>query len=173
MHNILFYTGVFFLIIYLAQFVMGMLGMDHDVEIDHDSGHGEFQALTVKNVVAFFVGFCWGTLSAMEEFGNGVFVSIILGIIAGGLMIGMNFFVMWLIAKLSDNRTPSLNSAIGQTATVYLRIPLGSIGKVTVDVDGTSKVLSAVCLTETIPTGEKVKVVALSGDDLVVEKLKN
>ena len=76
-------------------------------------------------------------------------------------------FLMRSLARLGSSGTLDLRNAVGAPAAVYLRIPARGqgAGKVTVDVQGRSIQVDALTDGEELPTGARVQVVALVGED--------
>lgn len=171
--NVFYYIAVASTVVYIIMSILSLIGLDHDVEIHHDvdtDTGGDFQVFTVKNTIAFFVGFSWGGLSALNDFGFSNGVAIFLGLICGVVLVMLHAVIMYLVSRLQKKQVPSLKSAVGQLGIVYLKIPNNGRGKVTVDVNGTSKTLDAISKSGDIPTGERIQVLELSGDHLVVQK---
>jgi len=148
----------------------------------HDFGHHDisdsdlsFKALSLQGLTAFFMMF--GLVGwALERQGN---VPALLSI-AGGAAAG--FATVWVMKKiflmagsLKSSGTLDLQNAIGQEGLVYLTIHPGQIGKVQVVVQGRLSVLNAIAEdhNEEIKTGQRVWVVRISADTLVVEKLQS
>lgn len=182
MEQVLWYIAVPVSVIYLAQIIMTFMGMDgsdgisadfdSDLELEDAEG-GTLQLFTVKNAIAFLMGLSWGGLIAINELLWTNQWSIIGFGIAIGLIIVLIQLSFYFMSKLERKQIPSLLPAIGQIGSVYLQIPDNGKGKVTVNVNGTSKTLDAITHEGSIPTGKQVKVVNLSGDLLVVETLNS
>jgi hypothetical protein len=181
MEQLLWYIAAPVTVIYLAQIIMTFMGMDggdgisadfdSDLELEDGEG-GTLQLFTVKNAIAFLMGLSWGGLIALKELQWTNQWSIIgFGIGIGLLIVSIQLSVFYFMSKLERKQIPSLLPAIGQIGSVYLQIPNNGKGKVTVNVNGTSKTLDAITNEGTIPTGKQVKVTDLSGDLLVVETL--
>jgi membrane-bound ClpP family serine protease len=181
MEQVLLYIAAPVTVIYLAQIIMTFMGMDSadgisadfdsDLELDEGEG-GTLQLFTVKNAIAFLMGLSWGGLIALNELRWTNQWSIIgFGIGIGLIIIAIQLSVFFFMSKLERKQSPSLQPAIGEIGSVYLTIPQSGKGKVTVNVNGTSKTLDAITNEGTIPTGKQVKVTNLSGDLLVVETL--
>jgi hypothetical protein len=71
------------------------------------------------------------------------------------------------LARLTVSGTVNVRNAVGRTGGVYLRIPAGGQGegKVTVEIQGRSLQLNAVTDGPSIPTGSRVTVVEVVGDE--------
>lgn len=158
------------------QLGMSMLGIgDHDAADMHDfhAGAGEahaggFGLLSARTLAAFFAffGLTGWWLTAQ---GLGPVSSAALSMIAGiGAMAGVG----WLLAQqrrldVEGNLDP--NNAVGETATVYLRVPAQGqgVGKIHVKVQGRTAELAAVSDGPELPTGTMVTVRRLVSSDTV------
>lgn len=153
-------------------------GSDLDLDVDGAGGHGfesdaAFKVLSLQGITAFLMMFGIVGLALLRE--NGVADGwAVLGATAAGLG------AAWLIAKmframgrLQSSGTLDLANAVGQEGTVYLRIPAGGTGKVTVTVQEHLQTLDAVSDGGAeLPTGQRVRVTrVLGGTVLVVEKV--
>ena len=78
-------------------------------------------------------------------------------------------WLMRLLHSLSSSGSLNLHNAVGREGSCYLRIPAGSDGqgKVTVDMQGRSVELRAMTDGDEIPTGSRVRVVEVLGDETV------
>lgn len=175
-------AGCSLVVLQLLLQLFGFIGdidmdaVDTDADFDTDvgdgaDGHGNlfFGILSFKAISAFVgvfglvgcivldsdMGFVARTLIA---FGSGVIAMFIVA-----------QMMVWLI-RLQASGSVDIRNAIGQTASVYLRIPEAGEGrgKVTVKVQGRSLECAAMSEGPAIPTGGLVKVVSVEGDVLRV-----
>jgi membrane protein implicated in regulation of membrane protease activity len=148
--------------------------VDVDVAVDADTdaagpeGHGNvfFGFLSFKALCAFVGIFGLVGLALFETklpMQGRIALSFASGV-AGMLLVG---WMMRGLAHLQASGTVNLRNAVGRTATVYLRIPAEGRGhgKVTVEVQGRSMEINAVTDGEELPTGTRVTVLAMEGDD--------
>jgi membrane-bound ClpP family serine protease len=177
MENVLLYIAIFSSVIYAMQIIATFMGADPfdgtHADFDSDlSEPGTIQLFTIKNAISFLVGLSWGGLIAMKEIGLQSPLAIIgFGLFTALVIVGINIVLFFFIYKLEQKQVPSLDSALGQIGTVYLTIPKSGYGKVTVDVNGTSKTLDASSSNGPIYTGSRVSVIKIQGSKLVVEKI--
>lgn len=173
--------ALLFSFIFVIQSIASLFGADadtdvsdFDMDLDHDGGTG-YGVFTVKNFIAFFTLFGW-TGVALSDSGYSKGVIILCAFIAGCIMVAIMFFLMTNINKLKQSGTLMMNKAIGQTGTVYLRIPASrkNAGKVNINLQGALRELNAVTdESEDILTGSFVEVTeVLSNDVLVVKSVK-
>ncbi len=95
----------------------------------------------------------------------------------GAVVIGVGVMLLqslafWLMYKLHAPNMQTLSNAIGSIGEVYLGIPAGGSGKVTVTVNGTLSTLNAISENnKDIKTNAMVKVVNVINDRLVVKEI--
>ena len=182
MEQILWGIAIPITLIYIAQAIVTFIGLDsHDGisadfngDLDH-SDSSSIQLFTIKNAIAFLLGLSWGTLIGIKEIGLGNFLSVLLGIGLGLLIVFLQILIFYFFIKLERKQIPTLQDAIGKTGTVYLFIP-GSKkgkGKVSISLRGTNKTLDAMTADEiSIPTGSQIRVTEIINDSvLIVEKI--
>jgi len=159
--------------------VFGFLGdtdMDgHDIDVHTDvdgshaaDGHGNafFGVLSFKALCAFAGIF--GLVGLIMLKGEAAVPTRVAASFGAGVA-GM-FVVAWMmrsLSRLQASGTLDMRNAVGRTGTVYLAIPgeNAGVGKVTVEIQGRALEIAAATDGEAIPTGARVTVVALEGDD--------
>ena len=168
--------------VFVIQLIMTLIGAggdgdldttgDADFDVDSDAGIG-FQFITLKNFIAFFTIFGWTGITCLDAgLGNGM--TLFLSIIAGTLMMLLMATLFYFISKLVESGTMKFDSAVGKTATVYLRIPAkkSGAGKIQVNIQGLKTLDAMTNSQEDIKSGSMVKIVAVeAGDILMVELL--
>lgn len=149
-----FGAAVLFSLLLLWQLVMSIVGFDHgdlDVgspDVPHDMAHDvadaayAFKFVSVRSVMAFFTLFSWASALYLSV-GKGASTALLYAF--GWGLAGMVAVALLLHAmrKLSESGTRSLDSAVGQSGTVYLDIPEGGVGEVRVIVSGGISVVRA------------------------------
>lgn len=165
--------------IFIVLFALSLLGadsdaeMDTDMEVDSDMGMG-IQFFTFKNTMAFFTIFGWTGIACLDNgFSSGAATAI--AFLAGLAMMTIMAFLFLGISKLAESGTLKIENAIGNIGEVYLSIGANRsrIGKVSIDVQGSKRELSALSdETEDLKQGEVIKVTqVVSGEILLVERL--
>jgi len=170
--------------LFLVRMVLFFLGGDHggggdlDLDVDGAGGHGfdsdaAFKLLSLQGITAFLMMFGIVGLALLRE--NQLAEGwAVLGATLAGLGSA------WLIARmframgrLQSSGTLDLANAVGQEGTVYLRIPAGGTGKVSVTVQEHLQTLEAVAEGKAeLVTGQRVRVTrVLGGTVLVVERV--
>lgn len=147
--------------------VMGDTVMDGGNPADF----GNIRFLTLQTVVTFLTVFGWVSIVCVNG-GLVPLLGILIGVIAGLIMMYAVAKIVQMSAKLAEDGTLNLKNAIGETATVYLTIPAkgSGEGKVTMQLQGRFCEIDAVNGGEApLETGTQVLVTDVLGDSLVVE----
>ncbi|NQT20334.1 MAG: hypothetical protein HQ592_11560 [Planctomycetes bacterium] len=157
-------------------------GIDHDFEVPdgadlsdldaHSSGLG---LVSIRTVIAFFVGFGWGG-AAMLKLDVPLVAATVVALLIGGVFGITVFYLMKCIYGLSASGNIDYRNAVGAVGTVYLPIPpdgQGS-GRIQVTVQGRLRELPAVTDgKEKLPSGAAVTVVkAIGASTMLVRKLQ-
>ena len=164
---------IFFMITVLLLFMGGGDGMDGGVDFDSGSDSA-FKVLSLQSVVAFAMGWGWGSIGAFRGFDWSWNASAGFGILTGAGMI----WLLWLGFKAMHDLTGSGNIAIEET--------LGSEGQVTIDIPAEGSTTGRIRLVvgerqrqyraitkgDTIPSRSRIRVVATHPDGVVeVERI--
>ena len=166
--------------IFVALFALSLLGadsdveMDTDMEVDSDMGMG-VQFFTFKNTMAFFTIFGWTGIACLDQdMSSGLSTAI--AFVAGIAMMFLMAMLFYWISKLAESGTLKIENAVGNIGEVYISIGANRsrIGKISIDVQGSKRELSALTDEEVdLTQGNVIKVTAVvSGEILLVEKLK-
>jgi hypothetical protein len=157
---------------------VGHEGDGQDAHAGH--GHGTHAAgqdsaaawfaslLTFRTVVAALTFFGIGGLAALEARLDPVLsVGVALAAGVGALLLVAT--LMRSLGKLRSDGSARIQRAVGLTGTVYLGIPGNrtGTGKVTLNLQNRTVEYQAVTQQQELPTGTKVKVVAVLGSDTV------
>jgi len=171
--------GGFFVV---AKLVMGLAGglmeaeLDHDltgVEAHHADSDAGFKLLSLHGIASFLMMFGLVGLALYRQSHAGTLVSL-----AGAALAGVG--TAWVICKLfqlagrmqsSGNLSPT-GGLLASTGTVYLTIPKGGTGRVTINVRNRLREFDAVSIDgEELPTGTAVQVVDVSGTSVIVQNI--
>jgi len=158
------------ILLQLLASAIGM-GLDHDHDFDHNhehGGNGFFGLLTLRSIAA---AVCFFGLAGLSALSNDVPLpgTLAAATLGGFIALYSVASLMELFKKLRSDGTADLENALGTVATVYLRIPGGSLpGKVTLTLQNRTIETAAYAAGE-IATGRPVRVVALRGDGVDVE----
>lgn len=161
----------------LLQLLLMVVGFDADAHGDFDAdadATGGGHVLSVRTVTAFFVGFGWTGVAALER-GYGVTVSILLAVAVGGVFMLGVLVLMRSLYGLRYSGTLDYRNAIGVVGSVYLRVPaaMAGPGQVEVLVQGRLQVVQAFTRSpHPLPNQSRIKVVGvIDQSTLLVEPL--
>jgi hypothetical protein len=152
--------------------------MDADFDAsgaEHSAG-GEVNFLSIQSLSSFFTLFGLVGMGLLQV-GASQILSLLGGLVAGVLTAWISGMIVVGLTRLQSSGTMDISNAIGQQGRVYLTIPEGGSGVVSVAVQGALRQFDAVSENGMkIPTGALVRVTGLSaGNTLVVvqEPLEN
>ncbi|MEZ5332643.1 MAG: hypothetical protein R2991_11455 [Thermoanaerobaculia bacterium] len=150
--------------------VHGDIG-DVDGHLDAD-GHGDagLHVVSMRTVVAFFTGFGWGGVAALES-GLGVTVATLCALAAGSaFMLGV-FGLMRALYSMRASGTVDYRNAVGTVGTVYLPIParMEGPGQIEILVQGRLRVVEAFTRADRLlPNRSRVRVVDLADANTLI-----
>jgi len=159
------------------KLVLQFMGADADVDTDIDAHHADsdigFKLLSLHGLTSFLMMFGLVGLALYRQSQVGVVVAMV-GAVAAGLasvwVIGRLFA---FAARMQSSGTLPTSAAVGSTGTVYLGIPQGGRGRVTVSFRGRLREFDATCADGApLATGTPVRVVRVDANVLVVEKIQ-
>lgn len=165
-------------VLFLFRLVLQLFGMHHDIATDIASGDLDlansdigFKLLSFQTITAFLTMFGLVGFALLRASQAGPAISLA-GATAGGLatawVVALIFRGMSRLQSTSDYNPAQ---AIGSRGTVYLTIPAGGTGKVTVTINNRLSVLDAVAFDKTeVKTGAIIEVVDSVGSNVLVVK---
>lgn len=180
LEKIYFCIGLAATVLLILQIIMMLFGLGEDatgIDLDGDGepdvsvdGDG-FTLFSLRGLIAFFaiggwVGFILADVNTA--------LAIVASVVAGGCALVAMAFIMRAIMRTRSDGNIDINKAVGKCADVYLTVPKkdGGSGKITMTLEERFVELDAISYSdEPIVTGSKVKVVDISGQTLVVEKI--
>lgn len=168
-----------FTVFQLLLFVVSLFGgddLDHDPGGDAHHGAGDgLKFLSLRVVVAFFIGFGW-TGGVMLERGHGPLAATLAGSAAGVVFMGVIFLIMRGMMSLRDEGTLDYRNAVGESANVYVTIPGRRQGRGQVEVLIQSRLITAHAVTDDeadLSPNSKVNVLAVEGANVLVVQSAN
>lgn len=158
--------GVVLVLQLLSSFVGGDADVDHDLQAgDTHLGEG-LDLLSVRSIsagIAFF-----GVVGAGTRLsGWPLLLGLPAAIAAGGVATWVVAYLMRAMRRLEDDGSERIENALGQTATVYLRIPANGegAGKIHVPMQGRTVEYQAITPGGALPSGSLVIVRDIVGPD--------
>lgn len=151
--------------------------VDTSIDGSHGPHHGEsqghgssrlFAMLSFRGVIAAMAFFGLGGLTAQAADFSDQTVLLIAVACGGAAMYGMYSIMQWL-GSLHSEGTVRLERAVGQRATVYLRIPgdRSGAGKIQIDLQNRTMEYLAITAGEPLATGARVVVVGVVNPETV------
>ncbi len=171
---ILFWVAIFaggLLILLLLLSIAGGLDMEVDIDTgsstDTDSDGGGLGV--VKSLLTFVSVGSW-VMRIMLASNKAPVLAVAMGIFTGVLAILILHHLIKFLLKNEENVNWSMQDAIFQNGTVYLKIPKDGDGIVQIEVKGAYRELKAKSHNnKDIPTGASVMVVEISDEYVIVE----
>ncbi|MBX3037562.1 MAG: NfeD family protein [Anaerolineales bacterium] len=174
--------GTLFILRILMMFIGGGLSDDAlDVALESNDnvaeshnadGDASFKLLSLQGLTAFFMMFGLVGLALLNT-NLPSFLSVIGGTVAGLLTFGALSFIFSKMKLLQSEGTIQLKNSIGAEGNVYLKIPKNGTGQVQIVTQGALKIFDATSNNkQDLITGDKIRVVGVDGNTLVVEKVK-
>lgn len=161
----------------------GVLHGVHDLPHDHNLGHSgenssdaldvKFRLFTIRSILAFFTVFSWAGIATSRS-GMSHISSIIIAVALGFILMFIVSFIYYSASRLVEDGTMDIKNAIGKIGEVYLTIPKKEkgIGKIQVEIQGVLREMEAITYGEEIENGEKVIVIRIVDNQLLlVEKI--
>jgi membrane protein implicated in regulation of membrane protease activity len=171
-------VGGFFV---LAKLIMQFIGAGADIDTDLDTGidtqHVDsdigFKALSMHGLTSFLMMFGLVGLALYRQNRAGMFLSVLGASVAGLLSVWVIGRIFTSIGKLQSSGNLATASAVGSTGTVYLGIPRGGTGRVSINFRGRLREFDANSADgEAIATGTPIRVVRVEASVLVVENIR-
>lgn len=143
-------------------------GFTHDQDLDHDADHmGGLRLLTVRGIVAFLAVCGWVGI-ALLDLGVPSYLAVVVALACG---LGAMFLVALLLRyflRLQESGNLDLKNAVGVVGEVYVPIPDGGKGKVTLVVQERFMELDAICPGGELATGRQVRVTGVTDSDILI-----
>lgn len=145
----------------------------HDISnLTHSHDSSNFAYFSIQSIAAFSMMFGLVGLAMLYYTNYGNILSFIFAIISGIFMAFISAKLIKLLYSLSCSGNDRPTSALFNTGTVYLTIPVNGKGEIEVEVNGRLRVCDAISANnQELKTGEKIKVVNVDKDGVMtVEK---
>ena len=148
--------------------------VDADMDAGSDVGHGDagVKFLSVRALVAFFVGFGWAGAMALHH-GYELGVATLIAFGTGIVFMAVIFFIMRAMMSLRDDGTLDYRNAIGSICQVYVTIPAARAGRGQVELMIQGRLVTVHAVTghgSPLPPQTSVSVTAVEPGNLLVVK---
>lgn len=178
--------AIFASLVFVIQTILTFIGIGDTDGGDVDAGYGAdgdgngdtmdtggaIQLFTIRNFINFFLGVGWGGVCFWNTISNPLLLALV-ALITGVLFVGVFIFMFSKLRHLEHTASYDPQDAVGQIADVYLRIPAAreGVGKVQTPIAGSVQEIAAVTDGEQLPSGTKVRILEVIGNNtLLVEK---
>ena len=141
-----------------------------DVETDADVGGTSFSfsLLSLQGLTAFFTMFGLIGLTLLKA-GVPVLLTILGGTVAGLFTVLVISLIFAQVGRFQSQGNLDIHNAVGQTGSVYLRIPNSGSGQVQVSVQGGLRILNAVSEDGTaLKTGATIRVTGVRDNNTLI-----
>lgn len=159
-------------VLFVLMTVLSFFGADADVDTDVDGADGGPGLFSFKSLVNFLFAYGWATVLLYPHF-NSLWALNVVAILVGIGFILLVFGGLTLMLKLAKDSSFRVESTLGKSANVYLRIPgrRGGSGKVQVSAGGAVHEIDAWTDGEELPTGDVCKITqVIDKSNVLVEK---
>ncbi len=162
-------------LLFVLQTIMTFLGTDVSDGGEADlSGHTggidtPFELFSLRNLINFLLGFSWSGISFYHHITHkAILVVVALGV--GILFVNLFFLLIGQLVKLAEDNSFQIASTLHLEGEVYLSIPENKqgIGKILISVKGSVRELEAMTEGPKIPTGSRIRVVAIENNNLLI-----
>ncbi len=175
--------SIVFSVLFVIQFVLSLLGLDHDhdIDLDHgdaDFGHADhtldgfdsdFTIFSLRSIIAFFTFFGWAGVLVLSS-GGPLFLAIIASFGSGLTAMFLVAYIMYMFIQLQSSGNMDIDNAIDQVGDVYLVIPpnKSAQGKVHIKIQGRLREMAALTDGKQIPTGSRIRVIDIIDNELLL-----
>lgn len=170
--------AIFSSVVFFLVFIFSLFGFDADSDFDTDLSADadidspDFPIFSIKSITAFMTFFSWTGVLLLKE-GRSLWTIIPYSIISGLVAMILVIFLLKKFSDLTEAGNADPFELIFEKGDVYIPIPgekQGS-GKVHVVLNRSLREMSAITEGESIATGEKIRVLEILPDNvLLVEK---
>lgn len=173
-----------FLFLALAGFAVLVFGwfFGHDHDIGHDIGHdadhgvdqeGVISVLSTRVIATFIMGFGAAGFVSSVRYNLSNLASSGIGVLSGLILAALMYLLLWIFSKQQGSSSYSMSSLINAEGTVSTGIDRNMRGEVCINAHKCySSYIASSKDGNPISKGEFVKVVSVSGNELVVEKIR-
>lgn len=169
--------GGFFVVVRMTlQFIGGGAEADlhHDIGLDahHADSDIGFKLLSLHGLTSFLMMFGMVGLALFRQSRTGLFLSLVGATLAGLATVWLIGKLFRMAGRLQSSGTLDNADAVGSTGAVYLTIPKGGTGRVTITLRNRLREFDAMAINGgELASGTAVRVVDVNSNILVVEAI--
>ena len=140
LYTVFYYTAwVSTVLFILKMIVFWIFGGDTEANSDF-TGYAEtetsFDFLSIQSILAFLMGTGWMGLACLKQFELGAFLSILIAVIFGVMMMFLSAWLMLCIKKLNHKVNRDYSKCIGVSGQTYTAFAPHGRGQIQIDFDG-------------------------------------
>jgi membrane protein implicated in regulation of membrane protease activity len=159
------------------KLVLQFMGADGELETDLDGQHPDsdigFKLLSFHGLTSFLMMFGLVGLALYRQNRAGTLIAMAGAVAAGLASVWIIGRIFGFASRLQSSGTLKTAAAVGSTGTVYLTIPAGGIGRVTISFQGRLREFDASAVNGLdLATGTPIRVIRVEANILVVEKIQ-
>jgi hypothetical protein len=157
-------------VIHGADFDSSADGYDGGDTVSPNFGGSLADYLSIRNFVAFFIGYGWMTMTALLS-GMSRIMASALGVCAGIVLVVISLYLIKAFLKFQENGTLDLNNLTGKRASVYITVggSASGTGKVMVDTSaGRVELPARTNDPDAIPPGRMATILRTDGGVLLI-----
>lgn len=159
----------------LKTIIFTLTGGDAEVQSDFISisdTDASFSVLSLQTILAFFMGFGWMGLAALNQLKLSMILVITLAFIVGLVFMFATAYLMFSISKLNQRSKIDYNDCVGREGKVYQNIEPKSEGQIEIVINKKLVIVNALNLEdEKIDAFQKIKVEKVENDKLYIRKI--
>ncbi|MDZ4288197.1 MAG: hypothetical protein U0984_09570 [Prosthecobacter sp.] len=166
------FASVLQVLLLLGSFLGGHFGVDHgDAGPDTSGGDsGGVKILSLRVLVAFFVGFGWAGVLGLRQGMSGVSTAFA-AMTAGVIFMALLFFTLRFLIAMRDDGTLNYANALGLEGQVYVTVPAARSGPGQVEIMLQGRLITATAVTDAatpLPPRLPITVTAVEAANLLV-----
>lgn len=167
----IFSTTLFILKLIIFMFTGGDSEVDSDFTTETET-ETSFTFFSVQSILAFFMGFGWTGLAAVQEFQATKLIALLAAFIVGIFFMFCSAYLMFCIKKLNHTIKKDLNELIGKYGKTYTAFEPNGQGQIQIDFNNKLTILDATNLTnEKINSFEQIKVDKVENNTIYISKV--
>lgn len=174
--NVFLVVSLFSTILYILKTIIFMAtGGDAEVHSDFDTvteTDTSFSFLSVQSLLAFFMGFGWSGLAALEQFKTSTTIAVIAAIIIGLLFMYGSAYLMYSIKKLNKTIKKDINELVNKYGRTYTSFQPKGEGQIEIEFNKKLSIIDAINLSdEKIDSFSQIKVEKVENNKIYIVKI--